>query len=313
MIEHVIYVEKYRPSKVSECILPSKTASIAKAFVEQGNIPNLMLTGPAGTGKTTLAKALASELGYDVMMINGSNEGRLIDTLRTKIVEFASAVSFTGARKMVIIDEADYMPADTVQAAFRNICEEFAANCSFVLTCNFPNRLIEPIHSRCTVIDFTVPAEEKASMAKQMFMRVSEILNTENVEFEKAAVAEVVKRYFPDFRRTLNELQRYASTGKIDAGILTTNSGLDIDNLVAILKTKNFKEMRKWVATTPSLDINVICRKLYDGAYDYVQADSIPQLVIDLADFQYKNAFVADKEINIAAMLTTLMANLEWK
>ena len=311
--DHMLYVEKYRPQTVADCILPKSTAEIAQSFVDTGSMPNLLLTGPAGTGKTTLAKALCNELGYDVMVINGSNEGRLIETLRTKIMDFASAVSFSGARKVVIIDEADYIPADTVQPALRNFMEEFHNNCGFILTCNFPKRIIDPLHSRCTVIDYTIPADERPAIAKGIYTRVLDILAENNVEADKKAVMEVVKQHFPDFRRTLNEIQRYASTGRIDTGILASATAESYDELVGYLKAKNFRDMRKWVATTADLTMASVTRKLYDSMYDVVDPQSIPQLVIDLADYQYKDSFVADKEINMVAMLTTVMMNAEFQ
>lgn len=311
-IEHVLFVEKYRPQKVQDCILPARTLSVAQSFVDKGSIPNLLLSGPAGTGKTTLAIALCKELDYDYMVINGSNEGRLIDTLRTKVVDFASSVSFTGSRKIVILDEADYIP-DTVQAALRNFIEEFSRNCGFVLTCNFPNRIIEPLHSRTTTIDFTIPSDERPELAKKMFTRVMEILDENDITYDKKAVGAVVKQFFPDFRRTLNEIQRYASTGNIDSGILTVSGSTDISDLVKYLGEKDFKEMRRWVATTPNLEMSNLCRKLYDSAYDVCKPESIPQLVLILADYQYKHSFVADKEINIAAMCVQIMMDVEFK
>ena len=311
--DQMLYVEKYRPQTVADCILPKSTAEVAQSFVDTGKMPNLMLTGPAGTGKTTLAKALCKELGYDVMVINGSNEGRLIETLRTKITDFASSVSFSGSRKVVIIDEADYIPADTVQPALRNFIEEFHQNCGFILTCNFPKRIIDPLHSRTTVIDFTIPASERPAIAKGIYSRVLDILAENNVEADKKAVMEVVKQHFPDFRRTLNEIQRYAATGRIDTGILAAATSESYDELVGYLKAKNFREMRKWVATTADLSMASVTRKLYDCMYDVVDSQSIPQLVIDLADYQYKDSFVADKEINMVAMLTTVMMNSEFK
>lgn len=311
-IEHVLFVEKYRPQKVQDCILPARTLSVAQSFVDKGSIPNLLLSGPAGTGKTTLAIALCKELDYDYMVINGSNEGRLIDTLRTKVVDFASSVSFSGSRKIVILDEADYIP-DTVQAALRNFIEEFSRNCGFVLTCNFPNRIIEPLHSRTTTIDFTIPSEERPELAKKMFTRVMEILDENDITYDKKAVGAVVKQFFPDFRRTLNEIQRYASTGNIDSGILAVSGSTDISDLVKYLGEKDFKEMRRWVATTPNLEMSNLCRKLYDSAYDVCKPESIPQLVLILADYQYKHSFVADKEINIAAMCVQIMMDVEFK
>ena len=311
-IEHVLFVEKYRPQKVQDCILPARTLSVAQSFVDKGSIPNLLLSGPAGTGKTTLAIALCKELDYDYMVINGSNEGRLLDTLRTKVVDFASSVSFSGSRKIVILDEADYIP-DTVQAALRNFIEEFSRNCGFVLTCNFPNRIIEPLHSRTTTIDFTIPADERPELAKKMFSRVMEILDENDITYDKKAVGAVVKQFFPDFRRTLNEIQRYASTGNIDSGILAVSGSTDITDLVKYLSEKDFKEMRKWVATTPNLEMSNLCRKLYDTCYDFMSPGSIPQLVLILADYQFKSAFVADKEINIAAMMTQIMIDCEFR
>lgn len=311
-IEHVLFVEKYRPQKVQDCILPSRTLSVAQSFVDKGSIPNLLLSGPAGTGKTTLAIALCKELDYDYMVINGSNEGRLIDTLRTKVVDFASSVSFSGSRKIVILDEADYIP-DTVQAALRNFIEEFSRNCGFVLTCNFPNRIIEPLHSRTTTIDFTIPSDERPELAKKMFTRVMEILDENEITYDKKAVGAVVKQFFPDFRRTLNEIQRYASTGNIDSGILTVSGSTDISDLVKYLSDKDFKQTRSWVATTPNLEMSNLCRKLYDTCYEFMAPSSIPQLVLILADYQYKHSFCADKEINIVAMLVSIMADCEFK
>lgn len=311
--DYMLWVEKYRPKTIEECILPDSIKTAAQGFIDSKEMPNLLLTGPAGTGKTTLAKALCEQLGYDWYMINGSNEGRLIDTLRTKITQFATSVSFHNTRKVVILDEADSMPADTVQPALRNFIEEYHSNCGFILTCNFPNRIIEPLHSRTTVIDFTIPADQKAKLAMVMLKRVMMILDENDVQYEKSVVAEVVKQYFPDFRRTLNELQRLSSSGVIDTGALTAYSDpAQINKLVSLLKDKNFREVRKWVGNTPSLDMTHICRVLYDKMYDYVEKDSIPQLVLTLADYQYKNAFVSDKEINLMAMFTELMMEVEF-
>lgn len=311
--EHMLWVERYRPQKVSECILPSATIASAQSFVDTGSIPNLILKGPAGTGKTTLAKALCRELGYTVMTINGSNEGRLIDTLRSKIMQFASTMSMEGTRKCVILDEADYIPADTVQPALRNFMEEFHTNCSFIMTCNFPNRIIDPLHSRCSSIDFSIPAEEKQDLFKQVFIRVAGILKENGVEYDKGAVAALIKRHFPDFRRILNELQRYSATGKIDEGILVNHIESGIDKLVEILREKNFKEMRQWVATTSELNMSNLGRALYNRMYDVCEPNSMPQLVLDIADFAFKEQFVADREINTAAFLTTVMMNVEFK
>lgn len=309
-IKDVLWVEKYRPHTLSDCILPTATAAVAAGIAKSKRLPNLLLTGPAGTGKTTLAFALASDLGYDTMMINGSNEGRLIDTLRTKITDFASSVSFTGARKVVIVDEADYVP-DMVQAALRNFIEEFANNCSFVLTCNFPNRLMDAIHSRTTTIDFSIPQTDRPDIAKQMLVRAIHILDNEGVEFDKKVVAALIKKHFPDFRRTINELQRYANTGKIDTGVLT-QSETQIDKLIECLKDKNWRDMRTFVATTPNLDMVSLCRKLYDKSYEFCKPESIPQMVLILAEYQRDMSFVADKEIHTVAMLTKIMLELEF-
>lgn len=311
--DDMVWVERFRPRSVDDCILPARIKDKAKGFVKAGKMPNLLLSGPAGTGKTTLARALCHELDYEVLFINGSDEGRFLDTLRTSITNFASTVSFTSSRKVVIIDEADHMPVDTVQAALRSFTEQFASNCSFIFTCNFPNRIMDAIHSRCTEFDFTMSKEESLECEKFMFKRVVQILEDDGVEYDKQAVAKFVMKAAPDWRRMLNDLQSYSSTGRIDAGILNRGGNIQIENLMSMLKEKNFKEMRNWVATTASLDMTVLCRRIYDSMYDYVQPTSIPQLVLDLADYQYKNAFVADKEINIVAMLTTLMMNTEFK
>lgn len=309
---NMIWVERYRPRTIADCILPDRIKKVAESFVTKEQMPNLLLAGPAGTGKTTLARALCTEMGYDVMFINGSDEGRLLDTLRTKITQFASTVSFTGNKKAVIIDEADYMPGETVQPALRSFVEQFAGNCSFIFTCNFPNRLMDAIHSRCSVIDFTMSDVESRGCDQMMFKRTLGILKENNVEFDKAAVAKFVMQKSPDWRRMLNELQSYAAGGVIDSGIFATGS-VDIENLIAMLKDKNFRDMRSWVATTASLDMTILVRKLYDTMYTYVKPASIPQLVLDLADYQYKHAFSADKEITIVAMLTTIMMNAEFK
>lgn len=309
----MVWVEKYRPKYVRDCILPARIRAKAEGFVKAGKMPNLLLSGPAGTGKTTLARALCDELGYEVLFINGSDEGRFLDTLRTSITNFASTLSFTAARKVVIIDEADHMPADTVQAALRSFTEQFASNCSFIFTCNFPNRIMEAIHSRCTEIDFTMTKDESLECEQLMFKRVIDILGENDVKYDKKYVAKFVMKAAPDWRRMLNDLQGYSSTGLIDAGILNAGGNIQMEELFKMLKEKDFRSMRTWVATTASLDMTVLCRRVYDSMYDHVAPTSIPQLVLDLADYQYKHAFVADKEINIVAMLTTLMMNLEFK
>lgn len=265
------------------------------------------------THNTTLAKAICNELDYDYLMINGSNEGRLIDTLRNTITQFASTVSFEGKRKCVIIDEADYMTTESVQPAFRNFMDEFSKNCTFILTCNFPNRIIDPIHSRCASIDFTIPQNEQDALLKQVVMRIFGILKDNNVTYDKVSVGKIVKKFFPDFRRTLNELQQLSAIGPITPDSITALDTSNIDDLVNILKAQNFTDMRKWVASTPNIDISGVCKKLYNNATNFMKTESIPQLVLHLADYQYKDYFVADKEINLAAMLLMIMSDCEFK
>lgn len=312
MSEHVLWVERYRPKTVDECILPERIKAVAKRFVESGTMPNALFSGGAGTGKTTLAKALCNELGYDWIIINGSNEGRLMDTLRTRVTQFASTMSMESERKCVILDEFDHSTPD-VQAALRNFIEQFSSNCSFIITCNFPNRIIEPLHSRCSNVDFAIKAAERPEMIKQMFTRVSSILAENSVTFDKKVVGEIVKKHFPDFRRTINELQRYSVVGTIDTGALADQGVDDIKTIVGHLKEKNFGEMRKWVATCPNFDMASFCRKLYNTMYDYCKPESMPELILILADSQYKDAFVADKEINAVAMMTQIMMQVEFK
>lgn len=312
-LEHAVWSEKYRPKLVNDCILPKNTKKAALGFLKRGELPNLLLSGPAGTGKTTLAKSLCNELGYEVMVINGSNEGRLIDTLRTKITQFASTYSFDDTRKCVIIDEADYLTMDSVQPALRNFIDEFSVNCTFILTCNFPNRLMEPIHSRCTNIDFTIPADEQQNLVKEMFLRTSSILDDNEIEYDKISLGKIVKKHFPDFRKVINTVQRLAAIGKIDSDTINAIESGGIDDLITILKEKNFSGMRKWVASTPNLEMTALCRKIYDKANTFIVNDSIPQLVLHLADYQYKDNFVADKEINVVALLTQIMMDCETK
>lgn len=310
---HHVWSEKYRPKTIDECILPKNTKATLKGFLSKEILPNLLLHGTAGVGKTTVAKALCNELGYDVLVINGSNEGRLIDTLRTTITQFASTVSFEGNRKCIIIDEADYMTTESVQPALRNFMDEFSKNCTFILTCNFPNRIIEPLHSRCANIDFTIPNNENDSLLKQVVLRVFDILKDNNITFDKVSVGKIVKKFFPDFRRTLNELQQLSAIGPINSDSITSLETSGIDDLIKILVDKNFTEMRKWVASTPNIDISTISKKLYNNAHTFMKIESIPQLVLHLADYQYKDYFVADKEINLAAMLLMIMSDCEMK
>lgn len=313
MLEEFLWVEKYRPKTVSDTILPESLKKTFQTFVDSNNVPNLLLSGTAGVGKTTIAKAMLEELGCDYIVINGSDEGRLIDTLRTKIKGFASSMSLSGGRKYVILDEADYLNAETVQPALRNFMEEYSANCGFIMTCNFANKIIEPLRSRCSVVEFKMSSDDKPKLAGEFFKRVCRILTDEGVEFDKSTVAEVVKKHFPDNRRVLNELQRYAATGKIDAGILVNFSELGMKELMASMKAKEFTKVRKWVAQNCDGDTTAIFRKIYDSANDFVKPNSVPQLVVTLADYQYKAAFAADPEINMMAMMTEIMIDCEWK
>ena len=313
MSEEFLWVEKYRPKTVESTILPESLKTTFQTFVDQDNIPNLLLTGSAGVGKTTIAKAMLEELGCDYIVINGSDEGRLIDTLRTKIKNFASSMSLAGGRKYVILDEADYLNAETVQPALRNFMEEYSSNCGFILTCNFEKKIIDPLHSRCSVINFRLSKDDRPAMAAQMYKRVCTILSDENVTFDKKVVAEVIKKHFPDNRRILNELQRYSSTGAIDAGVLANFSDVQIKDLINGLRDKNFKEVRSWVAQNVDGDGADIFRKIYDNMNEYINPQSIPQVVVTLADYQYKSAFVADHEINMMAMFAEMMVEVDWK
>ena len=308
-----LWVEKYRPKTVSDTILPLELKRTFQTFVNNGDIPNLLLTGSAGVGKTTIAKAMLEELGCDYITINGSDEGRLIDTLRTKIKNFASSMSLSGGRKYVILDEADYLNAETVQPALRNFMEEYSANCGFILTCNFVNKIISPLHSRCSVVEFKITNKEKPEMAKNFFQRVLKILDGENVEYDKKVVAEVINKHFPDNRRILNELQRYSATGKIDSGILTNTVDANFRTLIDALRAKEFSVARKWVAQNIDGDTAPFFRKLYEEIYEHAKPSSIPQVVVTLADYQYKSAFAADQEINTMALLTEIMVDTEWK
>lgn len=307
-----LWVEKYRPRSIDSAILPSTLKTTFQQFVDQKNVPNLLLTGRAGIGKTTVARAMLEQLQCDYIIINGSMNGN-IDTLRNEIKDFASSISFSGGRKYVILDEADYLNPNSTQPALRNFMEEYSKNCGFVMTCNFKNKIIEPLHSRCSVVEFKIDKEDKPKMASQFYKRVCNILDQESVQYDQKAVIEVITKFFPDWRRVLNELQRYSATGKIDSGILVNFSEDNLKGLVELLKAKNFSEVRKWVAENNDLDQAVFFRKLYDTASQYLKPNSIPQLVITLADYQYKAAFVADHEINILACLTEIMAEGEFK
>lgn len=309
-MEHLLWTEKHRPKRIEDCILPERLKKPFQEYVNQSNIPNLLLAGGAGVGKTTVAKAMCEEIGCDYMVINGSDD-RNIDTFRTTIKNYASSMSLSGGRKVVIIDEADYLNANSTQPALRNAIEEFAANCSFIFTCNYKSKIIQPLHSRCAVIDFGLKADEKASMASQFFKRIQGILQTEEVEYDDKVIAEVIKKHFPDFRRVLNELQRYSQFGKIDVGVLSQIENVQIDEVIKYIKAKDFSSIRKWVATA-GLDSNVVFRQIYDALYEVMKPHSIPQAVLIIADYQYKSAFVADPEINLVACLTELMANCEY-
>lgn len=309
--DEFLWVEKYRPKRIADCILPDSLKDTFQKFVQDKQIPNLLLTGTAGIGKTTVAKAMLEEIGADYIVINGSLDG-LMDTLRNRIVGYASTVSFWGGRKYVILDEADYL-SHHVQPALRNFMEQYSHNCGFILTCNFRNKIIEPLHSRCSMIEFKISNKDKPAIAAQFMSRACEILQTEGVSYEKAVVAELIKRHIPDWRRVLNELQRYSALGPIDAGILGHLVDVDLKTLVKHLKEKDFASMRKWVGNNSTVDQNTVYRQLYDMAYEVMKPNSIPGLVLTLADYQYKAAFAVNPEINLAACLTQIMVDSEWK
>ena len=312
MLEDFLWTERYRPIRISDTILPAELKAVFQQFVDQGNIPNLILSGSAGVGKTTVARAMLEELGCDYIIINGSMNGN-IDTLRNEILNFASSVSLSGGRKYVILDEADYLNANSTQPALRNFMEEFSRNCGFILTCNFKNRIIEPLHSRCSVIDFKISKSDMAKLAGQFFKRVQGILETEEITFDKTAVAEVIQKHFPDWRRVLNELQRYAAIGSIDAGILTNMTEVSINVLMGLLKEKNFTEIRKWVGENSDNDQNVIMRSIYDNASKYFDTPAIAELILILSKYQYQAAFAADSEINVTACLIEIMMGVSFK
>ena len=311
MKKDFLWVEAHRPKTIEECILPKALKETLQTFVDKGEIPNLLLTGGPGVGKTSVAKAALEQIGCDYVIINGSMNGN-IDTLRTDIKNFASTVSFTSSRKYVILDEADYLNPNSTQPALRNFMEEFSKNCGFILTCNFVNRIIEPLHSRCSVINFTISKTDMPKLAAQFFKRVTSILEAEGIEYDKAVVAHLIEKYFPDWRRVINELQRYSAVGKIDSGILTTFKETSIRELVKLLKEKNFTEMRNWVYNNLDNEPNTFYRYFYDNAKEFLKPQSIPALVLTIADYQYKQAFVADIEINFVAFLTEVMRNCEF-
>lgn len=311
--DQFLWVEKYRPQTIDECILPESLKNTFKQYIEQGELPTFLFSGTAGVGKTTVAKALCQEVGADWIIINGSDEGRMIETLRNKIKNFASTVSLTDAKKVVIIDEADYMNADSVQPALRAFIEDFSNNCRFIFTCNFKHRIIEPLRSRCANIEFKVDAKEKQQIAAQFFKRVTQILKKEQIEFDPKVIAELITQHFPDYRRILNELQRYSVTGKIDSGIFVNLSQESYKELVAFMKERNFTEVRKWVAKNSDADTSALFKELYDNAMTYLDPSSVSNLILILADYQYKAAFVADHELNIMAALTEVMIQCKFK
>jgi len=310
-MEQLLWVEKYRPKKVEDCILPEAIKATFQEYVNRKEIPNLLLSGTTGVGKTTIAKALCEQVGCDYIVINGSDESG-IDVLRNKIKNYASSVSLMGGRKVVIIDEADYLNPNSTQPAMRGAIEEFASNCSFIFTCNFKNRIIDPIHSRCSVVDFKVNGS-KQKMAADFFKRVEWILEQENITYDKKVVAAVITKHFPDNRRVINELQRYSVSGTIDAGILSNIADIQLESLTTSLKEKDFASVRKWVTNNLDNDPVKIYRKLYDTLYEALKANTVPQLVLILAKYQYQSAFVADHEINMVACLTEIMVDCEFK
>lgn len=307
-----LWVEKYRPQTIDQCILPDNIKETFKAVVNGGELHNMLLTGTAGLGKTTVAKALCNELDLDYLLINGSEESG-IDTLRNKIKQFASSVSLQGGYKVVILDEADYLNPQSTQPALRGFIEEFSANCRFILTCNFKNRIIDPLHSRCSVIEFNISKKESAKLCGSFLKRCKNILAEEGVTYDEKILAELIMKYMPDWRRVLNELQRYGTSGNIDSGILVSLSDVSINELMNALKLKDFKKMRQWVSNNIDSDPAQLFRKLYDNMNDYVSPQSIPQLVLILADYQYKNSFVADHELNMVACCTEIMAGVQFK
>ena len=312
MNDNFLWVEKYRPHTIADTILPDNLKKTFQTFVNNKNIPNLLLAGSAGVGKTTVARAMLEELDCDYMIINGSLEGRSIDTLRNEIANFASSVSFSGGRKYLIMDEADYLGRD-MQPALRNFMEDLSSNCGFIFTCNFKSKIIAPLHSRCSVIDFKLNKEDRVKVAAQFMKRIQNILKAENVTYDNAVVAEVLKKYFPDWRRVLNELQRYSATGAIDTGILAGMSDETLDQLLSYLKTKNFSAVRKWIGENPDVSVDELFKKFYDMASDRLQPQSIPELIVILADHQYRAAFVASQEINLASCMAQIMGMCQFK
>ena len=312
MRDEFLWVEKYRPSKVEETILPKELKETFQKIVNGGELPNMLFSGTAGTGKTTVARAMCEELGLDYIVVNGSEEGN-IDTLRGKIKQFASSISLSGGYKVVILDEADYLNPQSTQPALRGFIEEFSKNCRFILTCNFKNRIIEPLHSRCSNYEFNFNKKTQAQLCGQFMGRAQEILNTEGVTFNPDTLAQVIMRHSPDWRRVLNELQRHSISGQLETTVIINDANENYSILFKALKEKDFKKMRSWVVNNMDVEPASVFRGIYDVMYDHVQPHSIPQLVLILADYQYKNAFVADHELNLVACMTEIMANVEIK
>ena len=311
-MQEFLWVEKYRPKKVQDCILSTDLKKVFENILRKGELQNMMFTGTAGTGKTTVARALCNELDLDYIIINGSEESG-IDTLRNKIKQFASSVSLSGGYKVVILDEADYLNPQSTQPALRGFIEEFSGNCRFIMTCNFKNRIIEPLHSRCSVVEFNVSKKDLADLCGQFMKRVTNILTTEQITYEEPVIAELIMKHMPDWRRVLNELQRYSLSGKIDSGILVNIQEVSLNNLMSAMKDKNFKQMRQWVTDNIDVEPAALFRKIYDNMYEFIDPQSIPQLVLILADYQYKNSFVADHELNMVACCTEIMAGVKFK
>ena len=307
-----LWVEKYRPQTIEDTILPVALKDTFRQILKSKELPNLLFTGTAGVGKTTVAKAICNELDLDYLLINGSEEGN-IDTLRHKIKQFASTVSLQGGYKVVILDEADYLNPQSTQPALRGFIEEFSNNCRFIMTCNFKNRIIEPLHSRCSVVEFNVKKNDLAELCSSFMARVTTILNTEQCGYDEPVIAELIMKHMPDWRRVLNELQRYSLSGNIDSGVLVNIQEVSLNNLMAAMKDKNFKQMRQWVTDNIDVEPAALFRKIYDNMYEHVDPQSIPQLVLILADYQYKNSFVADHELNMVACCTEIMAGVKFK
>ena len=311
MSDNFLFVEKYRPKTISECILPKGIKKTFLSILDSSEIPNMMFTGSQGVGKTTVAKALCNELGLDYILINGSEQGN-IDTLRGKIKQFASSVSLMGGYKVIILDEADYLNPQSTQPALRAFIEEFSNNCRFIFTCNFKNRIIKPLHSRCSVYDFSIPNKEKPVLAGEFFARLQKIVKDENLDIPTPGLVLLIEKHFPDWRRVLNEMQRYGITGDTASEISNVNND-NFKELMSILKDKNFRKMRKWVVDNIDLEPTAVFRKVYDTVYDYITPASIPEIIVTLAEYQYKDAFVADHELNTVACLTQVMASADWK